>query len=71
MCLVVLATSSLACDFGKLDLDICGYRDLSKAGSHWVQTRDSGESLFGCMCCYLRTTHAHNRKIIVAMMINV
>ena len=69
MCLIVLANSRVACDFE--ELDICGYRDLSKAGSQWVQTRSRGESLFRCMYCYLHTTHAHNRKIIPAMMINV
>jgi len=53
MRVIVLATSSVKCDFD--DLDMCGYRDLSKAGSNWVQSRNS-EPLTR-MYSYLRTTH--------------
>jgi len=37
MLVIVLATSSVRCGFDYLDM--CGYRDLSKAGSNWVQSR--------------------------------
>jgi len=61
MPVIVLATSSVLCTFD--DLDMCGYRDLSKAGSNWVHSRKSRYT-FG-MYGYLRTTHAHKRKIIL------
>jgi len=53
MSVIVLATSSVKCDFD--DLDMCGYRDLSKAGSNWVQSRKSAPltRMYG----YLRTAH--------------
>jgi len=59
MRVIVSATSNLSCDFD--DLDMCGYRDLSKAGSNWVQSHNSAP--LTCMYGYLRT--AHKGKIII------
>jgi len=55
MRVIVLATSNVSCDFDHLDM--CGYRDLSKAGINWVQSRNSAP--LTCMYRYLRSTHAH------------
>ena len=53
--MIVLAASNVSCDFD--DLDMCGYRDLSKAGTNWVQSRNSLPPPLTRK--YLRTTLAH------------
>jgi len=58
MRVIVLATSSVSCDFDHLDM--CGYRDLSKAGSNWIQSRNSAP--LTCMYMAIYALHMHIKE---------
>jgi len=51
MYVIVSATSSISCNF--VDIDICGYQDLSKEGINWshIRKRDGELIVHGMFYC--------------------
>jgi len=58
MCVIISATSSVSCNFD--DLDICGYRDLSEAGTNWLQIHNSGDATSSCTYGHVCTIQPSN-----------